>query len=811
MPAFAARSRSTQNSLPSGSASTTQPLVAGLTDVDPGRARGEEPLDLGVLIVGVEVEVQPVLHRSSVPGTGTNTRPGKRLVGRGDHDLGRRPRRHDRSSRGVSAHQRPSCRWSRASTTIVHRVAGSWRTTSRFARQWTSRPARSTPNTPSATSREGFWDDESLGALLADGSARRGRAAVHRALRSQAVPRHARRRRRAGAPGRGRDARPRHRARRCGRVPTAELARSGGHVLRGRVPRRGRRADRALLRPEGGRLHPAQDAGEGAGHRRPLRPPGLPREPRAHARRRCPISNGSRSSATRRGSATTSRSPTSSPTSRSSSSADGRPALARARRVHVGHDRRTRRVSCTRTARSPPRSISSSGDAGRTAAGPAIDHRRAGRSRHRHARRAADRRCTSAARSISSTCGIPAACCRRCSTTDSRPARARRTSSRACSTIPTSIRRGTCRSCRSSGSAVRRCRPRSASAAQRSASRPRAASARPNTRRSPAARPTSPHEKRITTDGRPLPGVEIRLVDDDGNDVELGMPGEIWSRGPGLLRRLHRRRRRPRPRSGRRLVHDRRHRRARRRRLPRDHRPQEGHHHPRRRERQRAGDRGAARAHARRRRGRGRRRARRPARRGRVRVLPHATRASRCRRSAEIRAYLERAGLARQKWPEHVRAVDEFPRTASGKVQKFVLRQQLHAGDRSPRRHARARRGHVAPGSARDADARRPRRGSVEDRTSGRRPDAHVPVDLLPTSRRTSAASSSISRPRRAASARSNSRPRPTCSPKAGGRASRPGSGSPTTRCAPATRRSSTARSRDTARPGRSSTAPGTT
>jgi acyl-CoA synthetase (AMP-forming)/AMP-acid ligase II len=42
-----------------------------------------------------------------------------------------------------------------------------------------------------------------------------------------------------------------------------------------------------------------------------------------------------------------------------------------------------------------------------------------------------------------------------------------------------------------------------------------------------------------------------------------------------------------------------------------------------------------------------------------------------------IRAHLEQAGLARQKWPEEVRAVEEFPRTASGKVQKFVLRKSL--------------------------------------------------------------------------------------------------------------------------------------
>jgi acyl-CoA synthetase (AMP-forming)/AMP-acid ligase II len=42
-----------------------------------------------------------------------------------------------------------------------------------------------------------------------------------------------------------------------------------------------------------------------------------------------------------------------------------------------------------------------------------------------------------------------------------------------------------------------------------------------------------------------------------------------------------------------------------------------------------------------------------------------------------IRAVLEHAGLAKQKWPELVRELDDFPRTPSGKVQKFVLRQRL--------------------------------------------------------------------------------------------------------------------------------------
>ena len=45
-----------------------------------------------------------------------------------------------------------------------------------------------------------------------------------------------------------------------------------------------------------------------------------------------------------------------------------------------------------------------------------------------------------------------------------------------------------------------------------------------------------------------------------------------------------------------------------------------------------------------------------------------------------VRAHLAAAGLARQKWPEELRAVDELPRTASGKVQKFVLREGLRAG-----------------------------------------------------------------------------------------------------------------------------------
>jgi acyl-CoA synthetase (AMP-forming)/AMP-acid ligase II len=47
----------------------------------------------------------------------------------------------------------------------------------------------------------------------------------------------------------------------------------------------------------------------------------------------------------------------------------------------------------------------------------------------------------------------------------------------------------------------------------------------------------------------------------------------------------------------------------------------------------------------------------------------------------DVRQHLGAAGLARQKWPESLHLVDDFPRTASGKVQKFRLRQQLRDGE----------------------------------------------------------------------------------------------------------------------------------
>ena len=44
-----------------------------------------------------------------------------------------------------------------------------------------------------------------------------------------------------------------------------------------------------------------------------------------------------------------------------------------------------------------------------------------------------------------------------------------------------------------------------------------------------------------------------------------------------------------------------------------------------------------------------------------------------------VRAHFAAAGLAKQKWPEEIVAFEDFPRTPSGKIKKFVLRGELRA------------------------------------------------------------------------------------------------------------------------------------
>ncbi|CAA0130836.1 Medium-chain fatty-acid--CoA ligase [Mycolicibacterium vanbaalenii] len=45
----------------------------------------------------------------------------------------------------------------------------------------------------------------------------------------------------------------------------------------------------------------------------------------------------------------------------------------------------------------------------------------------------------------------------------------------------------------------------------------------------------------------------------------------------------------------------------------------------------------------------------------------------------DVRVHFKDAGMARQKWPEELHRVDDYPRTASGKVQKFAVREHVRA------------------------------------------------------------------------------------------------------------------------------------
>ncbi|MGI9206431.1 MAG: AMP-binding enzyme, partial [Rhodococcus sp. (in: high G+C Gram-positive bacteria)] len=45
----------------------------------------------------------------------------------------------------------------------------------------------------------------------------------------------------------------------------------------------------------------------------------------------------------------------------------------------------------------------------------------------------------------------------------------------------------------------------------------------------------------------------------------------------------------------------------------------------------------------------------------------------------ELREHFRASGIAKQKWPEELHEVTEFPRTASGKIQKFRVRGDIAA------------------------------------------------------------------------------------------------------------------------------------
>jgi acyl-CoA synthetase (AMP-forming)/AMP-acid ligase II len=191
-----------------------------------------------------------------------------------------------------------------------------------------------------------------------------------------------------------------------------------------------------------------------------------------------------------------------------------------------------------------------------------------------------------------------------------------------------------------------------------------------------------PPDRRHRTDGRPLAGVELRLVDEDGTEVRRGTPGEILSRGPDLCLGYTN------PELNAAAFDD------------------EGWYH--------SGDIGvldeagyltitdrvkdviirggenisAAEVEA------------------ALQKLPgvaeiavvaapdarlgeHACAIVRMLRGAtpvtlaDVTAHLADIGLARQKWPEELRLVDDFPRTAAGKIRKVDLRAWLKSDPRS--------------------------------------------------------------------------------------------------------------------------------
>ena len=123
-------------------------------------------------------------------------------------------------------------------------------------------------------------------------------------------------------------------------------------------------------------------------------------------------------------------------------------------------------------------------------------------------------------------------------------------------------------------------------------------------------------ERKPGSIGTPIEGVEMKVVDDDGNEVAQGEVGEIVIRGHNVMKGYWKRADATAEAITRRLVPHRRHGQGRRGRLLLHRRPQEGHDHPRRLQRLPARDRGGALRAPGRARGRRHRRPARRARRG---------------------------------------------------------------------------------------------------------------------------------------------------------------------------------------------------
>ena len=387
---------------------------------------------------------------------------------------------------------------------------------------------------------EGWWTDETLGGArrsIAAGRARRhrehlvGHAAVARDVRGDP-------RRRAPA---------RHRACRTpasnrGDVVAFQLPNWReavvafyGLAMGGLRPR----ADRAHLRTQGSPLHPRRERGARLHLGRPLRPRRLPRhrrrcrarraaEPRAARRRRRPVSRRrARACAESDGTSSTRR-------HRLRRSSRRRCRCGRSRRrvrarVHVGDDERPQGRDAHATGRCSPSCRTSRVDHARRTEPDGI----ARHARDRHARRGARadgagrrhpphrplgsgprarRHARSRRRRGNGRVGVPRQ--------HPRPSRISRPSTHGASG--------------GSASAARRSRSRSGSGLPRTGSRSCGRTGRPSIRRSAGARSTIRPTSATAPTAGPCPGVEIRLVDDDGVDVAPGEAGEIWSRGPDL-------------------------------------------------------------------------------------------------------------------------------------------------------------------------------------------------------------------------------------------------------------------------------------
>ena len=332
----------------------------------------------------------------------------------------------------------------------------------------------------------------------------------------------------------------------------------------GEPPRRGAGADRALLRREGGRLHPRGTLErEGVRHRRPFGHRDYLADLATLRAPSCRISKWSSSSASTAG-----RAPVSFDDARRrrrrSRSRRASTHRARARRLHVGHHAGPEGRRALAPHASLPRSRQladmQSGGALPTLVGAPVGHAIGMLAALLTPPLAA------ASRSTSSTCGIPP-------TVLAAMLEADLTCGSGATYFLTSLldapdftagapdAHGRRRSRRRAGAGRGRRPCRELGHLDRAAP-----TARPSTRRSPARRTTSRPTSASTPTAVPLPGVELRLVDDDGKEVAAGRAGRDPEPRPRLLRRLHRPVAHRRGVRRRRLVRDRRHRRARRRR-----------------------------------------------------------------------------------------------------------------------------------------------------------------------------------------------------------------------------------------------------